>query len=50
LKILRRVLLLALCLVPAAAGAVLAQEAEKPYEPTVGQEGKDVVWVPTPTS
>ena len=26
----------------------LAQPAEKPYEPTVGQEGKDVVWVPTP--
>src|SRR5690606_21527193 len=23
-------------------------EAEKPYEPTVGQQGKDVVWVPTP--
>jgi Methyltransferase domain len=22
--------------------------AQKPYEPTVGQEGKDVVWVPTP--
>src|SRR5688500_5058007 len=22
--------------------------AEKPYEPTVGQAGKDVVWVPTP--
>jgi SAM-dependent methyltransferase len=29
----------------AAAGAATAQ---KPYEPTVGQEGKDVVWVPTP--
>jgi len=41
-------LLLALCLVPAVGGAVLAQEAEKPYEPMVGQEGKDVVWVPTP--
>src|SRR6187455_2640726 len=27
----------------------LAQEpaAQKPYEPTVGQEGKDAVWVPT---
>jgi SAM-dependent methyltransferase len=48
LKILRRVLLLVLCLVPIAGGAVLAQEADKPYEPTVGQEGKDVVWVPTP--
>jgi hypothetical protein len=23
---------------------------QKPYEPTVGQEGKDVVWVPTPQS
>ena len=22
--------------------------AQKPYEPSVGQEGKDVVWVPTP--
>jgi hypothetical protein len=26
----------------------LAQAQPKPYEPTVGQEGKDVVWVPTP--
>ena len=25
-----------------------AQAQPKPYEPTVGQEGKDVVWVPTP--
>jgi len=25
-----------------------AQQAAKDYEPTVGQEGKDVVWVPTP--
>jgi SAM-dependent methyltransferase len=23
-------------------------QAQKPYEPSVGQEGKDVVWVPTP--
>jgi SAM-dependent methyltransferase len=35
-------LLLALCFVP------LAGLAQKPYEPVVGQEGKDVVWVPTP--
>ena len=29
--------------------AALAQKAEeKPYEPSVGQPGKDVVWVPTP--
>jgi precorrin-6B methylase 2 len=25
-----------------------AQATQKPYEPTVGQAGKDVVWVPTP--
>ena len=48
MKILHRVLVLALCLLPAAGGAVLAQVAEQLYEPTVGQEGKDVVWVPTP--
>ena len=28
--------------------AGFAQTPDKPYEPTVGQEGKDVVWVPTP--
>lgn len=41
------VLALALCVV---AGAVFAQAkpAAKPYEPTVGQSGKDVVWVPSP--
>src|SRR5688572_14134287 len=37
-----------MCFVSAAGGAALAQEAQKPYEPVVGQEGKDVVWVPTP--
>ncbi len=34
-----------------AAQAVTAQQkppAQKPFEPSVGQEGKDVVWVPTP--
>ena len=36
-----------LCLV-SFAGPALAQEAEKPFEPRVGQEGKDVIWVPTP--
>ena len=25
-----------------------AQQTTKPFEPTVGQPGKDVVWVPTP--
>jgi SAM-dependent methyltransferase len=29
------------------AGSALAQ-TDKPFEPTVGQAGKDVVWVPTP--
>jgi len=31
-----------------AAGTAAAQEKAKPYEPTIGQPGKDVVWVPTP--
>jgi precorrin-6B methylase 2 len=30
------------------AGLIQAQTATQTYEPTVGQEGKDVVWVPTP--
>ena len=30
------------------AGLVQAQTATRTYEPTVGQDGKDVVWVPTP--
>ncbi len=37
--------LLALCFVPLAG---LAQTPPVPFEPIVGQEGKDVVWVPTP--
>jgi hypothetical protein len=28
--------------------AALAQSTDKPFEPVVGQEGKDVIWVPTP--
>ncbi len=40
-------LLIAFCLVPATAG-LAAESADKPYEPTVGQAGKDTVWVPTP--
>src|SRR5688572_29865097 len=31
-----------------AAALAQAQKAPKTYEPSVGQEGKDVVWVPTP--
>ena len=38
----------AVCLV-LLSGAAFAQTAQKPpYEPQVGQAGKDVVWVPTP--
>jgi len=40
--------LLALCFVSVAGSAVPAQAAGTPFEPVVGQEGKDVVWVPTP--
>lgn len=29
-------------------GGALAADGEKPFEPEVGQAGKDVVWVPTP--
>lgn len=32
------------------AAALRAQATEQPYAPEVGQEGKDVVWVPTPPS
>ena len=38
---------LAVCLTFVAATA-FAQTKPKPYEPQSGQEGKDVVWVPTP--
>src|SRR6476619_8609369 len=41
----RTVFALALSLL---AAAVCAQPAKKDFEPQVGQEGKDVIWVPTP--
>ena len=41
--------LLALCLsVVAVSVFAQAQPAKEPFQPQVGQEGKDVVWVPTP--
>jgi hypothetical protein len=44
-----RQLFLALFLsVIAAEVCVLAQAAQNEYQPQVGQEGKDVIWVPTP--
>jgi len=39
--------LLASCFVLAAGGGALAQTPETTYEPVEGQEGKDVVWVPS---
>ena len=42
--------MVAAAIVGMAAGPALAQEptAQEPYKPTVGQAGKDVIWVPTP--
>jgi SAM-dependent methyltransferase len=37
-----------IALIAAMSGVAAAQE--KPFEPTIGQAGKDVVWVPTPQS
>jgi SAM-dependent methyltransferase len=39
---------LALTFISFAAAATAAETTDKPFEPTVGQEGKDVIWVPTP--
>jgi hypothetical protein len=46
----RPLLLAVLVLLLGAAGshAQTPKPGQKPYEPQVGQEGKDVVWVPTP--
>lgn len=41
-------LLLALCIATGAVSVALASDPPQPYVPTEGQEGKDVVWVPTP--
>jgi len=50
LKLLHRVFtaFVLICFMSVAGGAIAAEAAEKPYEPVEGQEGKDVVWVPTP--
>lgn len=40
--------LIAVCLAVSVAGVAHAQKAQSQFEPEVGQEGKDVVWVPTP--
>ena len=41
-------LLLASCFVAASLAAAPVHAQERLYEPIVGQEGRDVVWVPTP--
>jgi len=38
----------ALCFVALTGSGSAAEVPPKPFEPTVGQQGKDVVWVPTP--
>jgi SAM-dependent methyltransferase len=40
--------LLAACAASAFSLSAFAQKADEPFTPTVGQAGKDVVWVPTP--
>jgi len=42
-----RVMVLSLCLSLVSAAAQAQATQTKPFEPTVGQAGKDVVWVPT---
>ncbi len=44
----RRSLLTLLLALLATSISAQAQPAQKPFEPQVGQEGKDVIWVPTP--
>jgi precorrin-6B methylase 2 len=44
------VLALPLAALPAAAQEPAPSTTQQPYEPKVGQPGKDVVWVPTPQS
>jgi len=43
-----RQLLFVLCLLMMTAGGLAQAQPAKEYKPEVGQEGKDVVWVPTP--
>ena len=47
-KLFNRSLLAAGAIALIALGVAVAQPGSKPFEPTVGQAGKDVVWVPTP--
>jgi len=44
----RRIAVLAVTIAFSATAAVAQTTGQKPFEPQVGQAGKDVVWVPTP--
>ncbi|GAA0520714.1 SAM-dependent methyltransferase [Pigmentiphaga daeguensis] len=44
----RGMAVLAVCALPALAAVQAAEKPDSSYVPDVGQEGKDVVWVPTP--
>jgi hypothetical protein len=48
LRYVREAAVASLLLTACAGACAQAQSSAKSYEPTVGQEGKDVVWVPTP--
>ena len=48
LRSVRHVLVALFLSVMAAGTCVLAEAAQNEYQPQVGQEGKDVIWVPTP--
>lgn len=43
-----RLLAVAMVAAAMAAGTGMAQPSKRPFEPQVGQPGKDVIWVPTP--
>ena len=47
-RCIRRLLLILFLSVIAAGASAQAQPAKDEYQPQVGQEGKDVIWVPTP--
>jgi precorrin-6B methylase 2 len=47
-RLVRHSLILFMCLFVVAAGMVVQAAAAAEFEPKVGQEGKDVIWVPTP--
>lgn len=44
----RGMAVLAACALPALAAVQAAEKPDSSFVPDVGQEGKDVVWVPTP--